>query len=58
MALHVMEEANRCLGCNGKRVAETMHAYLQSLPMPEPSAYANAPLADGVGGDALAEQQI
>ena len=43
---------------NGKRVAETMHAYLQSLPMPEPSAYADAPLADGVGGDALAEQQI
>ncbi len=30
---------------NGKRVAEAMHAYMQSLPMPEPDQYADVPVA-------------
>ena len=30
---------------NGKRVAEAMHAYMQSLPMPEPDRYADVPVA-------------
>lgn len=30
---------------NGKRVAEAMHAYMQSLPMPKPDRYADVPVA-------------
>ena len=30
---------------NGKRVAEAMHAYMQSLPMAEPDRYADVPVA-------------
>ena len=43
---------------NGKRVAEAMHAYMQSLPMPEPSPYAAAPLVDPVDSSVLAEQVL
>jgi glutamate synthase (NADPH/NADH) small chain len=43
---------------NGKRVAETMHAYMQSLPMPEKSAYAEVPLADRVESSVLTEQVL
>lgn len=31
---------------NGKRVAEAMHAYMQSLPMPQPDEYADVPTAE------------
>ena len=41
---------------NGKRVAETMHAYMQSLPMPEPSAYSQLPIQEAVEPSVLAEQ--
>jgi glutamate synthase (NADPH/NADH) small chain len=40
----------------GKRVAEAMHAYMKSLPMPEPSAYADAPRVEPVDSSVLAEQ--
>ena len=43
---------------NGKRVAEAMHAYMQTLPPPEPSAYAEAPLVEAVESSVLAEQVI
>ena len=43
---------------NGKRVAETMHAYMQSLPLPEPSPYAAAPLVEDLSGSALTEQTL
>ena len=42
----------------GKRVAEAMHAYMQSLPMPEPSAYADVPRVEPVESSVLAEQVI
>ena len=42
----------------GKRVAEAMHAYMQSLPMSEPSAYADAPRVEPVASSVLAEQII
>ena len=40
----------------GKRMAEAMHAYMQSLPLPEPSPYANAPTVEPIEGSVLAEQ--
>ena len=43
---------------NGKRVAETMHAYMQSLPMPEPSAYSQLPIQEAVEPSVLAEQVL
>ena len=43
---------------NGKRVAETMHAYMQSLPMPEPSPYVNVPKVDAIEASVLSEQVI
>ena len=43
---------------NGKRVAETMHAYMQTLPMPEPSAYADVPVVEPLNSSVLAEQII
>ena len=43
---------------NGKRVAETMHAYMQALPMPEPSAYADVPVVEPLNSSVLAEQII
>ena len=43
---------------NGKRVAEAMHAYMQSLPMPEPSPYAETPLVEPIDPSVLAEQVL
>ena len=43
---------------NGKRVAETMHAYMQSLPMPEPSPNECAPLSETISPSVLAEQSM
>ena len=43
---------------NGKRVAEAMHAYMQSQPMPEPSPYANVPRVEAVEASVLSEQVI
>ena len=43
---------------NGKRVAEAMHEYMQSLPLPEPSPYANAPVVEPIASSVLAEQVI
>jgi glutamate synthase (NADPH/NADH) small chain len=42
----------------GKQVAEAMHAYMQSLPMPEPSPYADAPKVETVEASVLSEQVI
>ncbi len=42
----------------GKRVAEAMHEYMQSLPMPEPSPYADAPKVKTVDASVLSEQVI
>lgn len=42
----------------GKQVAEAMHTYMQSLPMPEPSPYANAPKVDAIEASVLSEQVI
>ena len=42
----------------GKRVAEAMHEYMQSLPMPEPSPYASAPKVETVNASVLSEQVI
>jgi glutamate synthase (NADPH/NADH) small chain len=43
---------------NGKRVAEAMHKYMQSLPMPEPSPYANVPVVETVEASVMSEQVI
>ena len=43
---------------NGKRVAEAMHAYMQSLPMPESSCYAELPLTGQTASSALTEQLL
>ena len=43
---------------NGKHVAEVMHEYMQSLPMPEPSPYAETPLAEPDAASALCEQVL
>ena len=43
---------------NGKRVAETMHAYMQSLPMPEPSPNESAPISETISTSVLAEQSM
>ena len=43
---------------NGKRVAEAMHAYMQSLPMPEPSAYSQLPIQEALEPSVLAEQVL
>ena len=42
----------------GKRVAEAMHEYMQSLPMPEPSPDANAPKVETVDASVLSEQVL
>ena len=42
----------------GKEVAEAMHAYMQSLPLPEPSVYANAPVVEEIESAAQAEQLL
>ena len=43
---------------NGKRVAEAMHAYMQTLPMPEPSPYANVPRVEVIEASVMSEQDI
>ena len=43
---------------NGKRVAEAMHQYMQSLPMPVTTNYPDAPVAHSVAAAAQAEQII
>ena len=42
----------------GKRVADAMHAYMQSLPMPEPSPYANAPKVETIDASVMSEQVL
>ncbi len=42
----------------GKRVAEAMHEYMQTLPEPTPSRYADAPRVDPVESSVMAEQVI
>ena len=42
----------------GKRVAEAMHEYMQTLPEPSPSPYADAPRVDPVESSVMAEQVI
>lgn len=42
----------------GKKVAEAMHAYMQTLPLPEPSKYADAPVVEEIESAAQAEQLI
>jgi len=39
-------------------VAEAMHEYMQSLPMPEPSEYANVPKAEVISASVLSEQVL
>lgn len=43
---------------NGKRVAEAMHEYMQSLPMPVTTDYPDAPVAESIAAAAQAEQII
>ena len=43
---------------NGKRVAEAMHAYMQTLPLPETSEYAGLPLTGQTASSALTEQLL
>ena len=43
---------------NGKRVAETMHAYMQSLPMPQTTDYPDAPVVRAIDAAAQAEQEL
>ena len=42
----------------GKLVAEAMHEYMQTLPMPEPSAYADVPMVDSIASSVLTEQVL
>ena len=42
----------------GKKVAEAMHAYMQTLPLPKPSKYADAPVVEEIESAAQAEQLI
>ena len=42
---------------NGKRVAEAMHAYMQTLPMPETTAYPDVPVVTHIEAAAQAENQ-
>ena len=53
---HDLKKQLRYLKAN--RVAGAMHAYMQSLPMPEPSAYADAPTVEPVESSVLAEQVL
>lgn len=43
---------------NGKRVAEAMHAYMQSLPMPVTTDYPDVPVAQTVSASAQAQQKL
>ena len=41
---------------NSKRVAEAMHAYMQSLPMPKTTDYPDVPVVEAIEASAQAEQ--
>ena len=43
---------------NGKRVAEAMHEYMQTLPLPTLTDYPDVPVFDAPAASALAEQEI
>ena len=43
---------------NSKRVAEAMHAYMQSLPLPVTTDYPNAPIAETAEATVQAEQML
>ena len=43
---------------NSKRVAESMHEYMQSLPMPVLTDYPDAPVAETIEAAAQAEQVL
>jgi glutamate synthase (NADPH/NADH) small chain len=43
---------------NSKRVAEAMHQYMQSLPMPVTTDYPDIPTAESIEASAQAEQSI
>ena len=43
---------------NGKRVAEAMHEYMQTLPMPVTTDYPDAPVAEAIEAAAQAEQLL
>ncbi len=43
---------------NGKRVAEAMHEYMQTLPMPVDTDYPDVPVADAMEASAQAEQVL
>lgn len=43
---------------HAKQVAEAMHEYMQSLPLPVTTDYPDVPVAEGAAPDALAEQII
>ena len=43
---------------NGKRVAEAMHAYMQTLPMPETTDYPDIPFDNSIEVSVLTEQPL
>ena len=43
---------------NSKRVAEAMHEYMQSLPLPVTTDYPNAPIVETIDAAAQAEQML
>ena len=43
---------------NGKRVAEAMHEYMQSLPMPVTTDYPDVPVVENIDAAAQAEQVL
>ncbi|MBQ1343693.1 MAG: FAD-dependent oxidoreductase, partial [Firmicutes bacterium] len=42
----------------GKRVAESMHDYMQTLPLPQTSDYPDVPTAETISASAQAEQLL
>ena len=42
----------------GETVAESMHAYMQSLPLPQTSDYPDVPTAETISASAQAEQLL
>ena len=56
--LTVDESGHTSAVAKGKKVAEAMHAYMQTLPLPEPSKYADAPVVEEIESAAQAEQLI
>jgi glutamate synthase (NADPH/NADH) small chain len=43
---------------NSKRVAEAMHEYMQSLPMPVTTDYPSVPVVENLDAAAQAEQEV